>query len=163
MKHPAITAALLAATALALSGCGMLFGPEKAPRDEQGAISKETTAAAFTLRVGDCMNEPEDGDIDSVNVVPCADPHEFEIYHSFKLEGTEFPATDEALDELTLPGCDAAFATFIGRDVEDSRLDYFTLTPTENSWNFANDRTIQCVVGDPQNGTTSGSLRGSNL
>lgn len=163
MKHSILAATLLISTTLALSGCGALLGPESAPRNERGTIDASANAAASTLRIGDCMNEPADGEIQSVPVVPCTDPHEFEIFHEFNLQVDDFPQTDEAMDELTLPSCDAAFATFVGRGVEGSKLDYFTLTPTHESWTQGKDRTIQCAVGDPEAGKTTGSLRGSNI
>lgn len=163
MKRPVLAPVLLISTVLALSGCSALFGPERAPRDDSGAINARADADATTLRIGDCMNEPGDGEIDSVPVVPCAEPHEFEIFHEFNLQVEDFPQTDDAMDELTYPACNAAFATFVGRGVEDSRLDYFTLTPTPESWAENKDRTIQCAIGDPENVKTTGSLRGSNL
>ncbi len=163
MKRPVLATVLLISTALALSGCSVLFGPERAPRDASGAITAPADAAAMTIRIGDCMNEPADGEIESVPVVPCTEPHEFEIFHEFNLQVEDFPQTDDAMDALVLPACDAAFASFVGRGVEDSRLDYFTLTPTPESWSENKDRTIQCAIGDPENVKTTGSLRGSNL
>ncbi|MGL3805517.1 septum formation family protein [Paeniglutamicibacter sp. R2-26] len=162
MKRPALATALLLSATLALSGCGALFGPERAPRDEDGTINKEADADAFTIRNGDCLNDPGEGDIESVPVVPCSTPHEFEVFHEFTLKEATYPKTDDAMLEIVGPKCETAFQGFVGRDIDDSRLDFTTLEPSELSWKDG-DRTVQCLIGDPEKGKTTGSLAGANL
>ena len=152
---------LLFVGAITLGGCSLL-PPSEAPRDETGTINKEANADAFSIRVGDCINDPGDGEIDKVPVVPCSEPHEFEVFHEFSIQQTKFPETVEAMEELTFAACDPVFRTFVGRSFEESRLEYTSLEPTKLSW-AEGDRVVQCLVTDPENGKITGSLAGSNL
>lgn len=154
------TAILFIAGALALSGCALL-GASEAPRDETGTIDKKANADAFSLRVGDCVNDPGEGNIDRVPVLPCSEPHELEVFHEFSIQAPDFPETQEAMDELTFDQCDPAFRRFVGRSYEESRLDYTSMQPTKRSW--ANgDRIVHCLVTDPDSPKITGSLAGAN-
>jgi hypothetical protein len=154
------TAVLLVAGTMTFSGCALISASE-APRDDTGNINKEATADAFSIRVGDCINDPGEGDVDRVPVVPCAEPHEFEVFHEFSIQQAKYPETAEAMDELTFEACDPAFRTFVGRSYEDSRLEYTSLQPTKLSW-AEGDRVVHCLVADLENGKYTGSLAGTN-
>ena len=153
------TAAVFAGIAL-LSGCSQLPAPD-AKRNESGAIEKEARADAYSIKVGDCLNDPGEGEINNVSVVPCAQPHELEVFHEFLLAGENYPATAEAMEESVLSTCDPVFKSFIGRSYDDSDLDYTTIEPTEESWKDG-DRMVHCLVGNADFSKESGSLKGSN-
>ncbi|MFL4474058.1 septum formation family protein [Paeniglutamicibacter sp. MACA_103] len=151
---------LLVAVAMSLGGCA-LIGASEAPRDETGTIDKQATADAFSIRVGDCLNDPGEGDVDRVSVVPCSEPHELEVFHEFSIQDAAYPNTADAMDELTYEKCDPVFRAFVGRSYEDSRLEYTSLQPTELSW-ADGDRVVHCLIADPENGKSTGSLASSN-
>ena len=57
-----------------------------ADRDSTGAIVSAGNVDAFQMRVGDCFNDGStfgDDSVDSVPGVPCADPHDNEVYAVF--------------------------------------------------------------------------------
>lgn len=150
----------MAAAATLLVGCSRLPAPE-AKRNEAGAIEKEAQADAFSVKLGDCLNDPGDGNITSVRVVPCSEPHELEVFHEFNLEGKRYPVSDEALEEQILATCDPVFEAFVGRPYEDSDLDYTTMEPSKGSWSEG-DRSVVCMIGTADYSKVTGSLKGSN-
>ena len=51
--------------------------------------------------------------------------------------------------------CVPAFSDFVGVEWADSTLDFWWITPTEETWTQANDRIVQCVIykPDPEDST----------
>ena len=116
------------------------------------------------LVVGDCLNEMEVDDDDSVSTVPivdCSEPHNLEVYHGGSLDvGLDFPGRDEVI-ELVDEGCYEAFETFVGVPIEESSLSFQTLFPMEESWALG-DREYLCLIGQVD-GQTTGTLADSNM
>ena len=141
------SALLLAALA---TGCGaissMLGGSGNGGGSDSGTGGD--TASVFDLTVGDCLNEPEasDGEIYDVEIVPCADLHDYEVYHEYALDlGASWPgkADIEADAQAT---CAEEFETFVGVPFNESAaLWYSYYSPTETSWEQGDDK-IQCLV-----------------
>jgi hypothetical protein len=152
-----LPAALLVAS-IGLSACG---GDPEVTRDEAGAVASPATVDAFAIELGDCMDQPvsdsgELEEVDEIKVVPCTEPHDGEVFEVLELTDGDFPG-DEALTATVDEKCSAAFDTFIGMPFEESALGFFTLQPTEASWE-EDDREVVCIVGDPEARTT-GSLK----
>lgn len=158
----AIIAAAVAVGALTLSGCSAisdLFPKESARDTETQEISEAGETDVFSLAVGDCFNDEAAEEIDSVEAIPCADPHDYEAYFAFDLPEAETFPGDDAISQAAADGCIAEFATFVGVAYEDAApLDFNYLSPTEGSWDEG-DREILCIVMDAEK--TSGSLAGA--
>jgi hypothetical protein len=156
MKRPVslLLPLLLAAT---LAGCA-----ETAIRDASGAVSTAGTLDAFSVALGDCVIEgaasEEVVEVSQVEVVPCADSHDSEVFAVFDLPDGDFPG-DEAVMAAADEGCYGAFPGFVGMAYEDSGLDFGTYFPTEDSWNALDDREVVCLAWDPA-GRVTGSLEG---
>ena len=138
-----------------------------ADRDGSGAIVGEGSVDAFDLRVGDCFDLggaiPEDGsEVDSLPGVPCADPHDNEVYATFDLTVSEIP-DEEELWMMSFDGCEARFADFVGMDYESSSLDIRTLYPTPESWDQRGDREVICALFDMNDQKLVGSARGRGI
>jgi hypothetical protein len=138
----------------------------EATRDDTGAVATEGAVDAFDIKVGDCFNEPEGGaseeeqqQIASISAVPCDQPHDGEVYHDFELPDGDYPGNDAVL-EASAEECVGAFEGFVGTAYEESALDIYPITPTQESWDQADDRAVSCVVFDPQ-GQATGSLAGA--
>lgn len=172
-RQPAPFRVLLAAAAtiaatLALTGCGaagdilaaaMEDAESSKPeiRDEEsGEIVTGGVTDVFQLRIGDCLNDPGAEEVLEVVTVPCAEPHDYEVYHHAELDDGEYPTN---LDDLANEICAAAFTGFIGIPIEESSLGFTHYTPTLMSWLHDNDRAVDCMVYDE--GLTSGSLAGA--
>lgn len=153
----ALAAAVLAAS-LVLTGCSALESlfPAGAERDDTGEITDTGELDVFTIAVGDCLADAPEGEVTSVVAIPCDEPHAYEAYHDFQLEGDEFPGAD-VVDEQAWAGCETAFAEFVGLTYDESVLLVTYYTPTEESWNTSGDRVVTCVIGE-ESGETTGTL-----
>ena len=159
MKPRNRRALALAGTALALSialsGCSTISnliggGAGDAQRDEEtGEVTEGANIDIFALKVGDCMPTSDtSGEITDADVVPCSETHADEVFFEFELPEGDLPTEDEITAEVEAQ-CIPAFSEFVGIDYYDSALDFWWLTPTEETWTTADDRLVQCVVYEP--------------
>ncbi len=163
------------ALSFALSGCSVLNaisgGGNDAQRDEENNVTEEANIDVFSLKVGDCMpSSDSSGEITDVDVVPCSEPHADEVFYEFELAEGDLPSDDEITAEVEAE-CVPAFTDFVGIDYYESTLDFWWITPTEETWTQANDRLVQCIIykpdpEDPSGQTTldvTGSLEGAGV
>lgn len=148
---------------LVLSGCSLLdsiTGGDQAVRDDDGQVVEgNEDTDVFTLQVGDCLNDGEVGDtVAAVPTVPCAEPHDSEIYASYILGDTAFPGLDTIIEEADA-ACLTGYAQFVGLEYLDSRFDFSYYHPTESSW-AGGDREILCLIYDPAGERLTGTLAG---
>ena len=114
-------------------------------RDNAGEVIAEGRESVFDLRVGDCISEMKDGEeVGTTTVVPCGDPHDYEVFANFDLEATVFLG-QEAVFELAFEGCRARFAGYFQIAYEESALDITSLAPTQDSWTRGADRSVSCL------------------
>lgn len=162
VRARALTAGAALVAIIALSGCSALNGlfGEPVTRDaDTQEVTEAGTADVFSLRVGDCFDdEAFEAEIEDVAAVPCTEPHDNEIFHSFEMPAGEWPG-DEAIDTASLEQCTAAFATFVGIAYESSALDWSTITPLQDGWETIDDREVLCIAWDPA-GKLQGSIAG---
>jgi hypothetical protein len=134
------------------------------PPVETSAPAEETAPTVpvevdvFKLEVGDCFAEVSEGELMTVPVVPCSEPHIYEVYAQSSLPEGDFPGADAILEQ-TEELCIAEFESFVGLSYEESVLDVFYLSPTEETW-LVGDRAVTCSIYDPGEEVT-GSLRGT--
>jgi hypothetical protein len=113
-----------------------------------------------------CFNAPEEveAQIDELDEVPCADPHDQEAYAmvTFRPPDGEaedaFPGDDE-LKAFADGACAQEFSGYVGVDYLDSELFFTYLLPSPRSWE-QDDRAVLCLVtttGDPLEGSAEGS------
>lgn len=133
-----------------------------AERDDDGDITDAGNVSAFDLQEGDCIDVPDAGEVADVRGMPCADPHDGEVYALFDLDGANYPG-QKAADRTALRGCADRFQDFIGKSYRSSELIIYYLQPTEASWETQDDREVVCAVTEP-NGkkTTVETLEGAN-
>jgi hypothetical protein len=136
----------------------------QADRDATGAIVSAGSVGAFEMRVGDCFDDGssfDDASVDSVPGVPCANPHDNEVYAVFDVTAASFPG--DAMAEMAHEGCLARFEAFVGKDYESSSLDIATLYPSRESWNGQNDREVVCAVYNMEAEKLTGTVKGMRL
>ncbi len=152
----------LTATALVVAGCGNGSADDETTRDSAGAIVEGGDIGAFKIKVGDCLGGGVTGEIESVDGVPCEQPHQSEVYYSFAVpEGDgNFPGT-EAVQDQADQGCLDAFQGFVGIDFDSSVYEISTLTPTAESWAQIKDREILCLIGQAEGTLTTGTAKGT--
>lgn len=135
---------------------GMSEDPFQEPEDQD----------VFDIELGDCITDTQnEGEVQSLPTVACSQPHTYEVFHEFDLEGSgSFPG-EKGMEKDIVDQCyGKPFEEFVGRPYDNSALDVLYLHPTERSWKQG-DRTVSCLVfeGDGTGNKTTGSLEGSNL
>lgn len=154
------------AAGLGLVGVGYagLAGEDDTTRDESGAVVAGGEVGAFRIRLGDCLLAAADGDFESIEAVPCEQPHQNEVFAAFNLpfgESAAFPGRD-ALGAAADDGCLAQFEPFVGVTYDVSEYGIASITPSEGSWTEVNDREILCLISNYDGTPKTGSARDTN-
>jgi hypothetical protein len=155
------------AAGLGLVGAGVvkgIAGEDHSTRDEAGMIVEAGEVGAFRMRLGDCIAAiPPDGAFDSVEAVPCTSPHAAEVYAAFTLLGDEDAAWPGAVSVNTDAdeGCYSRFTQFVGLAYEQSTYGFFSITPTQPSWEELDDREILCMIAPMDGSLSTGSAEGT--
>ncbi|MHA7190024.1 septum formation family protein [Arthrobacter sp. MDT2-16] len=150
--------AAAATGALALvAGC-TAFPPTGPDRDADGAVTAEGRTDAFSIEVGDCIDDPGTEKTSDITVLPCGEPHVFEAFARTEMPGGDYPGVPAA---STAAGdfCAEEFAAYVGLEYDASVLELLYFYPVEESWNAADDREILCFVGDQGEESVTGTLR----
>lgn len=121
-------------------------------------VASACTTSVFSLEVGNCIADPGNGQVDTVDIVDCDDEHDYEIYANLTVPESVGLA---GVENFALEGCYDAFPDYVGTDFESSVYDFTWFEPTTDSWEQRNDRTVNCLLFDFQAGTSTGSARGS--
>ncbi|MHA7210693.1 septum formation family protein [Arthrobacter sp. MDT1-65] len=140
-----------------LPGCGVL-GPPAPERDADGAVTAEARTDAFSLQVGDCIDDPGMGSVSDITVLPCDGLHVFETFARTEMPDGDYPgvpAANTAASEF----CAREFTTYIGLEYDASVLELLYFYPVEESWNTADDREIVCFVAEKDEEPVTGTLR----
>ena len=127
----------------------------EATRSASGEISGRGDISVEDLRLGDCLNNLEEGTQLSVPAVPCAEPHEAQVYAVTDLEPGPYPG-DEMITAETERRCLDLMKTDFPDAFADESVQVFFFHPTSASW-AQGDQEIVCVAlyGD---GPRQGSL-----
>lgn len=89
---------------------------------------------------GNCLDPlPDDGDIDTVRVVPCADPHAAQVISQYDFEKAAVWPGQPAADRRVATACEVSPAE------TEAGLTPLTWAPTEQSWTNG-DRTGLCLL-----------------
>ncbi len=153
-------AVLAVALGVVLAGCSG-YGRTVPTRDDSGAIVKEAETNPFALIVGDCLGEPDpngSGEISSLTVIPCSDPHAFEAYAAMDLPDGGYPGEAKvtaAADEFCVDG----FESFVGSAYDGSDLAIQYEYPSDTNWTWKEDRQVMCLVGPADAAPVTGSLK----
>jgi hypothetical protein len=116
--------------------------------------------SVFSLTVGTCFDDQDNGPISSVPEVDCAEPHDNEVFALIDYTATdEFPGTSQ-INDIGRQLCLEQFEAFVGIDYQDSALEVFPITPTEGSW-ADGDREIICALYNLDLSKLTGSMRGA--
>lgn len=115
-----------------------------------------------TADVGECFERPEDTDsIADFDTVDCDEAHFGEVFHKFDIPGDDYPG-DEAVGQQAEENCIAAFEEYVGVPFAESIYQIFPITPTEETWNEADDREVICVLTSADQSDLTGSKEGAN-
>src|SRR5262245_65923680 len=113
------------AAGLGLVGVGVVkgvAGEDHTTRDDAGAVVEGGEVGAFRIRLGDCLAQiAPTGEFESVNAVPCSEPHAAEVYAAFNLladEDAAWPGSPSISSEAD-EGSYIRFEPFVGVPYEN--------------------------------------------
>ncbi len=130
-----------------------------AERDDSGRVTDGGRASVLDLRVGDCIAEDlAKGEIFTVDLIECSQPHRTEVYAVFDLDG-EFTTTDE-VKQIADAGCYDRFKAYIGIGVSKTSLNVMDLVP-QDAAGFRTDPSVTCLAIAAEPITVS--MKGSKL
>ncbi|RRR34444.1 septum formation protein [Schaalia georgiae] len=141
LRALATCAAAASLSAMALAGCA--------------------TSSVMHMTIGQCIQQPENDQVSTVETVDCSKPHDAEVFFLHKLEGSDYPGQD-SLTSTAEQVCVAAFQGYVGTSYEESSLDVTWFLPTTQSW-AQNDHEIVCMVADMQGRKLNQSAKNSGL
>ena len=139
-----------------LVAAGVIAGVQQGvDRGESGEITSPGDVSAFEIQVGDCFDMPDpNGEVSDVGGVPCADPHDAEVYGTFDIDGNDYPGVNK-VTRRAQRGCTKRFADFVGLPYRKSELELQFLYPTSRSWDAQDDREVVCAVTEPKGEKTT--------
>jgi hypothetical protein len=126
--------ATIGLVAAALTGCSLITSALTGGESD-----------VFSIKVGDCLNDSAaEGEISTVPVVDCDEPHDSEIYASAIMDDGDYPG-EEATIQFADDACLDEFEDFVGISYDESIYGYATLYPTPESW-AGGDREVLCRI-----------------
>lgn len=138
------------------------LGAFDAKRGPDGQVTTSGSVSSNELRIGDCFDQPAPGHkelhVTTVKVVPCAQPHQWEVFHSFDLASGPYPGENDAA-RFAEGGCIDAYKAFDGVAYSNSKLHLIYLYPLPSHW-ASGDHKVTCTIGLPEP-TVTGTLRNS--
>ena len=143
-----------------LVGLGVYGAIAEPDRDAQGALTTSGDVASSDLRPHDCIGElPEEGQISTVSVVPCAEWHVGEVYDTYDFPSGSYPG-DSTVTRLAQGHCLKAERSYVGVPAgQDTGWELFYLFPTRTSWALG-DRGVACILTAPEDASSEGSAEG---
>ena len=138
----------LAVVAAAVTAVLLTHRPHRAQ-----AATHPLRATVFGLRPGQCFNSLPNG-IAGAHAVPCAQPHDGEIYGAFLVAGNDWPGSAVLASQARL-GCQARLAGYLNPQLDTSGLAESYAYPNSGAW-AAGEHTVICEIRG-----TGGKLTGS--
>lgn len=101
-----------------------------------------------------------DDDEYNVTRTDCRAKHDAEVMLRSRLAGSRTWPGEDALDRKALKVCEAAFPRYVGLALNESLLDVDYITADRAGWEDG-DRTVICLVFDPNEEWTTRALKAS--
>ncbi|WP_158574004.1 DUF4190 domain-containing protein [Streptomyces triticagri] len=163
-KGMAVAGIALSATGAVLLSVSLVTGAAGDFMDgfREGMQDARKNGGSFSLSKGDCFNAPGgrmSGVARDVDVVSCEEPHDGEVFGSFRLSDGGYPG-EKRLTAMADARCSSLVDNYLG-DSDGARDDLYLYFygPTVGSYS-GGDREVSCILGK-ENGKLTGSLRDS--
>jgi len=125
-----------------------------------GQITKSGHLDVFSLRAGDCFQNPSGNQPSSaltqVTAVPCTTPHNAQVIAQLPVPGSAYPG-QAAFRAQALTGCKAA-ATDLDQSKLTSTMNLLWIYPEPQAWTDG-QRSISCLAVDSSEDLTSSLLK----
>ncbi|NNF69406.1 MAG: hypothetical protein HKN01_06510, partial [Acidimicrobiia bacterium] len=93
----------------------------------------DSSTGVDNLSVGDCFDEPAALEFNAVDVVDCAEPHDYEVLATVDLSGDTYPGDFEVTIQA-FERCLEPFEAYVGIAFDASEVYIAPFVPAEESW-----------------------------
>src|SRR5262249_14931594 len=132
-----------------------------AQRSATGQITKDGHLGVFSLRAGDCFQNPSGSQADpaltQVTAVPCTSPHNAQVITQLPVPGNAYPGR-AAFGAKAKRGCSASIAAVADRSKLTASMNLLWIYPLPQAW-ADGQRTISCLIVDSSQDLTSSLLK----
>jgi hypothetical protein len=102
-------------------------------RDENGVVARKGDVKVDKLRIGDCLeNWSTSTSVNTVIVVPCTQPHNAEVFHTFELAGKDYPGDGIVREQSTSTCIETSKTAVKPDDLKNAKV--ALLKPVPISW-----------------------------
>jgi hypothetical protein len=126
-----------------------------------GQITKNGHLGVFSLRAGDCFQNPSGSQpalrLTQVTAVPCVNPHNAQVTAQLPVPGSAYPG-QAAFRAQALPGCRTSTAAVVDRSKLTATMSLIWIYPEAQAWADGH-RTISCLIVDSSDDLTSSLLK----
>jgi hypothetical protein len=126
-----------------------------------GQITKTGHLSVFSLRAGDCFQNPSGSQpslgVKQVTALSCATPHDAQVIAQLPVPGSAYPG-QAAFRAQALPGCKASVAAVVDQSKLTDTMNLIWLYPEPQAWDDG-QRTISCLIVDSSEDLTSSLLK----
>ncbi|MCJ1680118.1 septum formation family protein [Streptomyces sp. APSN-46.1] len=154
---------------LGLSGVADDGSSTLSKRDTGGRVTGPVVTDVEDIKVGDCFNtdddlkdyQGEDGRAPlSVDIVPCAEPHQSEAFAVFGLKDGPYPG-EKKIASMANANCGKALTDYVGAAAKlPKTMKVYYYYPSSANWTFG-EREVTCFIGDTS-GPSTGSVRATS-
>jgi hypothetical protein len=126
-----------------------------------GQITKNGHLSVFSLRTGDCFQNPTGSqhtlELTQVTAVPCTSLHNAQVMAELPVRGSAYPGR-AAFRAQAVPGCTARVAAVVDRSKVTATMQLTYIYPQPQSWADGH-KTISCLLVDSSQDLTSSLLK----
>jgi hypothetical protein len=133
----------------------------RAHRSGSGQITTPGSMNIFSLRTGDCFDNPGSGNFSTVTAIPCTQPHNAQMFAEFNAaNSSSYPGSSALLKEAT-NGCNSRVAGSVDKAKITNTMQIRFLYPLSGSWSLGH-RAISCLLVNSTADLRSSLLIGSS-
>jgi hypothetical protein len=114
-----------------------------------------------TADVGDCITNDIAGAVGEFDVVDCDETHTAELIFKFDMPDGDFPGAEAISAEAQEQCTGSNFEDYVGLDYASSEIVVLPVTPTEQTWNEADDREVLCFGSNLDASDLDETIQGS--
>jgi Septum formation len=145
--------AIGAGSVLVLGRMPLGSGSRPSSRGIPGSVAIES------VQVGDCYNALGTGDVGSLSELPCAQPHDNEVFYIYTMKPGPYPG-DERLGQAAEDTCSAHLGDYVSETAIEG-LDFDYILPTQAGWDFGR-RSALCSLHRLDGTRMTGTVRVSS-
>jgi hypothetical protein len=129
----------------------------QANQSPNGQITGRGNLSVFSLREGDCFDNPTSGSVTTVTAIPCDQAHNAQVFAQFDaMNASTYPGSSALQAEAT-HGCNADITGNVDKAKVPATMTIRFIFPLQGSWNLGH-RTVSCLLVNPTSNLTSSLL-----